>query len=161
MRLLALPQDEADPAGDVTARHVVDLGDRSRSAVSSAPLARWSAAVASSHDPCLVVDPAGRVVSVSAAAAGLLGCLDGGIVGRVLLEVVEVIDLETGAAGPDYAARIAPLAVLHSDAGLARSLLRVRAPDGGRRTVDASAAPIHDMSGRTIGSICFLARVGC
>jgi hypothetical protein len=41
-----------------------------------------------------------------------------------------------------------------------RSLLRVRQSDGTRQTVDASAAPIHDAHGETVGSFTFMAPVG-
>jgi PAS domain S-box-containing protein len=140
-------------------RDVVDLGDNGRPPAASTPLARWSAAVAAAHDPCVVLDVQGQVLSLSVSGAELLGCSDAGVIGRRLLDVLHLVDFETGALDPDYAARIAPLAVLQPGSGLMRSLLRVRTRDGGRLTVDASSAPLHDVRGETIGSLTFLAPV--
>lgn len=155
MRLERLPGEEE--ANDT--RHVVDLGDRGRAPAASTPLARWSASVAAAHDPCLVVDAQGQVISLSASAAELLGCSDAGVIGRRLIDVVDLVDFETGASRPDYAARVAPLAVLANGNGLMRSLLRVRHRDTSRVTIDASSAPLHDVRGDIIGSLTFLAAV--
>ena len=138
--------------------HVVDLGDHSRAPAASTPLARWIATVAAAHDPCLVLDPDGQVVSMSVSAAELLGCTEG-VIGRPLLDVVDVVDFETGHSAPDYAPRIAPIAVLTMGSGLMRSLLRTRQRDGVTVTVDASSAPIHDATGATVGSFTFFAPV--
>jgi PAS domain-containing protein len=137
---------------------VVDLGIPGRPPAASTPLSRWSVAVAATHDPCLVLDPQGQVLSLSASAADLLGCADVGVIGRPLLDVIDLIDFETGTSHPDYALRIAPLAVLHAAGGLMRSLLRVRRR-GSPLTLDACAAPLHDAAGRTVGSLTFLAPV--
>jgi PAS domain-containing protein len=147
----------AEPAAG-PAHHVVDLGDHLRAPAASTPLARWIATVAGAHDPCLVLDPDAQVMSMSAGAAELLGCTEG-VIGRRLLDVVDVVDFETGHSAPDYAPRIAPMAVLTPGAGLMRSLLRTRQRDGVTVTVDASSAPIHDATGTTIGSFTFLAPV--
>jgi len=155
MRLEALPGSDESGAG----RHIVDLGDRSRTPAASTPLARWSASVAAAHDPCLVVDTQGQVISLSASAADLLGCSDAGVIGRRLTDVIDLVDFETGASRPDYAARVAPLAVLANGNGLMRSLLRVRHRDGSRVTIDASSAPLHDVRSEIIGSLTFLAAV--
>jgi PAS domain S-box-containing protein len=155
MRLERLPGEEETS----DTRHVVDLGDRSRAPAASTPLARWSASVAAAHDPCLVVDTQGQVISLSASAAELLGCSDAGVIGRRLIDVVDLVDFETGASRPDYAARVAPLAVLAHGNGLMRSLVRVRHRDGNRVTIDASSAPLHDVRGDIIGSVTFLAAV--
>ncbi|MDQ1698131.1 MAG: hypothetical protein QOJ03_3484 [Frankiaceae bacterium] len=155
LRLEALPGSDA--AG--RKRHVVDLGDHGRAPAASTPLARWSASVAAAHDPCMVCDVQGQVLSLSAGAAELLGCSDAGVIGRALLDVVDLVDFETGKSQPDYSARIAPLAVLTNSNGLMRSLLRVRHRDGSRLTIDASAAPLHDVRGEIIGSLTFLAPV--
>ena len=163
-RLVDVPAARAPGADDAKAaahngRHVVDLGDGQRLAVASTPLARWIAAVGDAHDACMVLDCDGKVLSMSVAAADLLGCGDFGVIGRALLDVVEVVDFDSGGAGPDYAARVAPLAVLSAGSGLMRSLLRVRRRDAARVTLDASSAPIHGGSGRTVGSLTFLASV--
>src|SRR3954468_13449972 len=155
MRLERLPG--SDPVSPP--RHVVDLGDHPRPPATSTPLARWSASVAAAHDPCLVVDTDGQVLSLSASAAELLGCSGAGGIGRPLVEVVDLVDFETGASRPEYAARVAPLAVLTNANGLMRSLLRVRHRDGSRMTIDASSAPLHDVRGEIIGSLTFLAAV--
>jgi PAS domain S-box-containing protein len=149
-------QDAEAPA---STRHVVDLGDHTRAPAASTPLARWIATVAAAHDPCLVLDADGQVLSVSSTAAELLGCSDAGVIGRRLLDVIDLVDFETGHSAPDYATRIAPLAVLSPSSGLMRSLLRVRQEGGPPLTVDASAAPIHDARGETVGSFTFLAPV--
>jgi PAS domain S-box-containing protein len=142
------------------AHHVVDLGDHGRAPAASTPLARWIATAAAAHDPCLVLDVEGQVLSVSTRGAELLGCSDVAIIGRKLLDVIDLVDFETGGSSPDYALRIAPIAVLSPRHGLMRSLLRVRQSDGSRQTVDASAAPIHDAHGDTVGSFTFMAPVG-
>lgn len=157
MRLAPLPS-ATEPA-PAPARHVVDLGDNGRAPVASTPLARWSASVAAAHDPCMVVDAQQQVLSISASAAELLGCSDAGVIGRPLLEVIDLVDFDTGASGPDYAARISPLTVLQPTSGLNRSLIRVLHRDGTRVTIDASAAPLHDVRGQVVGSITFLAQV--
>jgi PAS domain S-box-containing protein len=148
------------PRSAASGHHVVDLGDHGRAPVASTPLARWIATAAAAHDPCLVLDTGGHILSVSTRGAELLGCSDVAVIGRRLLEVIDLVDFETGGSRPDYAARIAPVAVLSPGHGLMRSLLRVRQSDGSRQTVDASAAPIHDAHGDTVGSFTFLAPVG-
>jgi PAS domain S-box-containing protein len=155
MRLQSLPAVEAR----TPERHVVDLGAHQRPAPPASPLARWSAAAAASHEACLVLDAHGHVVSLSAAATGLLGCSDVAVIGRPLLTVIDVVDFDTGASDPDYAGRVAPLAVLGGQ-GLMRSLLRVRHPDGSVLTLDASSAPLHDVHGGVVGSLTFLATLG-
>jgi PAS domain-containing protein len=157
LRLEALPSSES--VAPPPTRHVVDLGEHGRAGIAATPLARWSASVAAAHDPCLVVDVAGAVLSISASAAELLGCADAGDIGRPLLDVVDLVDFDTGAGRPDYASRIAPLSVLNANSGLTRSLFRVRHRDGARVTIDAAAAPLHDAHEQVVGSITFLAAV--
>jgi PAS domain S-box-containing protein len=160
-RLILRLERLQDGAGRPT-RHVVDLGEHARPAPpatgSGAPLARWVAAAAAAHDACLVLDVDGRIASLSSAGAEMLGCSDAGVIGRRLLDVLDLVDFDTGEMRPDYAARIAPLAVLAPGSGLMRSLIRV-ARSGDRITLDASAAPLHDAQGVTIGSFAFLAPV--
>jgi PAS domain-containing protein len=119
-------------------------------------MARWSAAAAAAPDGCLVIDPAGRIVSLSAAAADLLDAGGAGSVGRPLLDVVSLIDFDSGDRAPDYARRIPPLAVL-SGHGAVHSLLRVRHADDARVTLDVCSVPLHDTHGAIIGSLSFLA----
>lgn len=125
---------------------------------SSTTLSRWSAAVAGAHDACFVLDVEGAMVSVSVDAVELLGSGDATVIGRHLLDVIHVVDLETGATNPEYAPRITPLVVLAST-GLARSLMRIRHEDDAVLTLDTSSAPIHDVSGHLVGSITFIAQI--
>ena len=156
MRLAPLPEADAAPA---QSRHVVDLGSSGRAPIGSTPLSHWLTSINAANDPCALLDAAGRVLAMSPAAITLLGCADGGAVGRSLLDVVDVVDFDSGTSSPDYAARIAPIAVLSNAGGLMRSLLRVRNRDGVRVTVDAAAAPLHDARGRLVGSLTFFAPV--
>jgi PAS domain-containing protein len=150
----------ADAAARTPALHVVDLRADDGAAGASTPLSTWMATVAGAHDACLLLDDAGRVLAMSAAAAQMLGCADGGVIGRRLLDVVDVVDFDSGTSGPDYATRIAPVGVLGAGGGLMRSLMRVRQRDGGRATIDVAAAPLHDDASRVVGSLSFLAAVG-
>jgi PAS domain S-box-containing protein len=141
-----------------TAVHrVVDVAAPER-LTTATPLTRWSAAVAAAHDACFVLDLNGVVISVSVAAVELLGCGDLAVIGRHILEVINLVDLETGALHPEYAPRITPLVVLDGP-GLGRSLMRVRHDDGTVVTLDTSAAPIHDVNGHLLGSVSFLAPI--
>jgi PAS domain S-box-containing protein len=159
LRLHALPSGTL--ADSAAPRHVVDLGQlRQPSGPTPTTLARWSRVTATSHDPCLLLDDQGRVVSVSASAGQLLGCGTDGVVGRHLLPLLDLLDFDTGASAPDYAHRVAPLAVLEKGAGLVRSLLRVRHTDGQAHTLDAAAAPLHDADGRLVGSLTLFAVLG-
>jgi hypothetical protein len=72
--------------------------------------------------------------------------------------VINLVDLETGAAHPEYAPRITPLVVLDGP-GLSRSLMRVRHEDGAVVTLDTSSAPIHDVNGHLLGSVTFTAPI--
>ena len=136
---------------------VVDISAPERTGTST-PLARWSAAVASAHDACFVLDLNGVLISISIAAIDLLGSGDAPIIGRHILEVIKLVDLESGAPNPDYAPRITALVVLNGP-GLARSLMRVRHDDGTVVTLDTSSAPIHDVDAHLIGSVNFLAPI--
>jgi PAS domain S-box-containing protein len=138
-------------------RRIVDVAAPERMSIAT-PLTRWSAAVAASHDACFVIDSNGVLISISVAAAELLGCGDTALIGRHLLDVITLVDLDTGQPNPDYAARITALTVLESP-GLARSLIRVRHEDGSLVTLDTSSAPVHDVTGYPLGSVTFLAPI--
>jgi PAS domain S-box-containing protein len=161
LRLRALPTGTLRDSGPP---NVIDLGSRSRSAPAPTqeptPLARWSSVVATASDPCLLLDAQGRVVTLSAAAGELLGCGTEGVSGRPFLPLIDLLDFDTGASSPDYAQRVAPVAVLLPGVGLVRSLLRLRHPDGAVRTVDAAGSPVHDDAGRLIGSITLFSPLG-
>jgi PAS domain S-box-containing protein len=150
------PEPVEAPEPDRPAR-VVDLAASERLS-SATPLSRWSAAVAAAHDACFVLDQNGVVISISVAAVELLGCGDAAVIGRHILDVINLVDLETGAPNPEYAPRITPLVVLEGP-GLGRSLLRVRHGDGTAVTLDTASAPIHDVSAHLLGSVSFLAPI--
>jgi PAS domain S-box-containing protein len=133
----------------------VDL-DSPAATAGSHSLAHWQAAAEGSNDACLVLDARGAVVSASPAAIEALGAAGQPVRGRRLLDVIDVVDLDTGASHPDYAVRITPLATL-GGRGLMRSLMRLRTPDGSLVTLDSTSAPLHDVDGVTIGSISFFA----
>jgi PAS domain-containing protein len=157
LRLRALPTGTVRQTGP---RHVVDLASRTRPTPTATPLARWSGVVATASDPCLLLDAQGRVVALSASAGELLGCGIEAVSGRPFLPLIDLLDFDTGASSPDYAQRVAPLAVLQPGAGLVRSLLRVRHPDGVVRTIDAAGSPVHDVDGRLVGSITLFSPLG-
>jgi PAS domain-containing protein len=143
--------------GATAGRHAADTSAVER-LMSSTTLSRWSAAVAAAHDACFVVDVKGAVVSISVTAVDLLGCADVTVIGRPLVDVITLVDLDTGAPNPEYAPRITPLVVLHNP-GLARSLMRIRHDDDALMTLDSSSAPIHDAAGHLIGSLTFISRI--
>lgn len=118
-------------------------------------LAPWQTLSETAGEAVLVIDAAHRLRSASATARALLGCR-GDVEGQDLLDVVALVDFETGRPHPEYAERIPPLVVLRHG-GLARSLVRVR--DGEqRRTLDiASSAVLVD--GDIVGSVSLLAAV--
>jgi PAS domain S-box-containing protein len=161
LRLESLGDDLApDAEPTVATQRLVDLNDATPAAgdapASAHPLAHWQAAVEDASDACLVLDANGAVVSVSTAAVEALGCANDMVRGRKLLDVIDVVDLDTGASHPDYAVRITPLATL-GGRGLMRSLMRLRRPDGTLTTLDSTSAPLHDADGETIGSVSFFA----
>jgi PAS domain S-box-containing protein len=153
----ATPPAEATEPAAAEGEHVVGVVGGGRLTISTS-LNRWSAAVAAAHDGCFVLDVTGAVVSVSVAAVDLLGSGDGTVIGRRLLDVITLVDLESGAMNPEYAPRITPLVVLENP-GLARSLMRVRHDDGTVLTLDTSSAPIHDAGGQLLGSMTFISPI--
>jgi PAS domain S-box-containing protein len=167
LRLESLDDDlttdpEPDPEPNVVTQRLVDITDAATATATAAssagthPLALWQAAAEAASDACLVLDAGGAVVSLSPAALDVLGIGDAGVRGRRLLDVIDVVDFDSAASNPDYAARITPLATLNGR-GLMRSLMRLRQPDGTLTTLDSTSAPLHDADGTTIGSISFFA----
>lgn len=150
-------QSEPHPTSSNPPRRVVDVAAPERLSTAT-PLSRWSAAVAAAHDACFVLDLNGVVISISVAAVELLGCGDAAIIGRHVLDVLNLVDLETGATHPQYAPRITPLAVLDGP-GLGRSLMRVRHDGGAVVTLDSTSAPIHDVNAHLLGSVTFIAPI--
>jgi len=152
------PEPATEPSAVLRVPDVGEAGNAREPAGGPTSLSRWSAAVAAAHDPCFVLDADGSVISISVAGVELLGCGDETVIGRSILDIVNLVDLDTGSTHPEYAARITPLIVL-SAPGLARSLVRVRHQDGMVVTLDTSSASIHDAAGAVLGSITFLARI--
>jgi PAS domain-containing protein len=152
-----LPAGSETTMPPTTARRVVDVSGSERLSTAT-PLSRWSAAVAAAHDACFVLDLNGVVISISVAGVELLGSGDVAMIGKHILEVINLVDLETGALNPAYAPRITPLVVLDGP-GLARSLMRVRHDSGTVVTLDSSSVPIHDVNANLLGSVTFLAPI--
>jgi PAS domain-containing protein len=162
-------QPEAEPVADPpspssaqepvapSVRRTVDVAASERLNTATS-LSRWSAAVAAAHDACFVLDISGAVISISVAGVELLGCGDSAVIGHHVLDVINLVDLETGGPNPSYASRITPLAVLEGP-GLARSLMRLRHPDNTVVTLDSSSVPIHDVTAHLLGSVTFLAPI--
>jgi len=122
-------------------------------------LAHWVSAARASLDACLVVDAGGTVAGLSPTAAELLGTAATGLIGRPLDDVLNLIDFTDGAQEARGAARRIPPLIAVRENSLSRGMMRVRLPDGGRRMLDAVAAPIHDNDRRPIGAVSFLASV--
>lgn len=122
-------------------------------------LGHWVAAARVSLDACLVVDAGGTVAGLSPTAAEMLGTAAAGLVGRPLDDVLNLIDFTDGAQEARGAARRIPPLIAVRENSLSRGMMRVRLPDGGRRMLDAVAAPIHDNDRRPIGAVSFLASV--
>lgn len=168
LRLSPLPRGGAQvDAGDdppdppvATAQADAPIGPPAHSLPPGTPtsLAHWAATIAAAHDACLLVDSRGSVVSVSVSGATALGCVAADAVGHPLLDVIKLVDFETGDSHPDYAPRIPPLGALKF-VTLVRGLLRVRQPDDRLVTLDAVAAPLRDEAGEVVGSIAFLSAV--
>ncbi len=122
-------------------------------------LDRWSGAVETAGEPCLVVDGAGIVMAVSPGCRALFGLDPVAALGNRLIAVLDLVDFSAAAAAlPDWEAeRIPPLLAVTSG-GLARGLLRVDDHTGNPRTVDAVSAPLRDGS-TVVGSITYFAPV--
>jgi hypothetical protein len=120
-------------------------------------LGQWANVVSGSLDACLVLDDVCRVVAISSTAAAHMGEPAHAMLGRFLLEVIQIVDFtETAGPGEAYKRSIAPVAAVRDD-HLHRGLLRLRQADGQRVTLDAVAAPIRGPHGRVAGSITFFA----
>ena len=122
--------------------------------------ANWARVAAGSADLVIALDAGGRVLAASAAAADLVVSSGADrVVGRHLLDVLDLVDFNpTPGDASMYADRIPPLLALASNA-LSRGLLRVRTPRG-TVTLDAVAAPVHDAGGALVGAVAFLAKLG-
>ena len=164
----------SDPPVNGQPAHVVALPDSRKDAMSYlliplvqrpspelAPLREtlraWVTVVASSGDPCIVLDRDGRVAGLSASAAALVHEEPANVVGRRLVgDVFVIIDFSSAAEPIGDHAIVPPTQALESDV-LSRGLVRLRRRDKVTVTVDAIAAPLHAPDGEVIGSLTFFA----
>jgi len=124
-------------------------------------LAAWATAVCSASEACVLLDSNAAVAAASPAFADLIGVPLMELAGARLFEtVLRVLDFNGGLPVPaEEVSRIPPLLALSAGA-LARSLLRVRRPDGACLTLDAVSSPLHTVSdGGVQGSVTFLHRI--
>jgi PAS domain S-box-containing protein len=128
-------------------------------AAPEAAIGHWVAAARASLDACIVVDVSGTVAALSPTAADLLGTASASVVGRLLDEVLHLVDFTDGAGEAKGAARRIPPLIAVRENSLSRGMIRVRRPDGARLMLDAVAAPIHDTARNPIGAVSFLASV--
>ncbi|MFY1688805.1 PAS domain-containing protein [Plantactinospora sp. WMMB782] len=150
--------DDADGRAHVDGR--ADAGGRAR----VDGFSRWSEAVSTAAEPCLLIDRETTIAAVSPSCCQLLGLgtpLEA--LGLPLLgSALRLLDF-TAARGElteQDVEKIPPLLALQS-ARLARGLLRVRCPEGrgpDATTVDAIATPILT-DGEVAGSLTFFAEV--
>lgn len=122
------------------------------------PLAAWANAVRSASEACVLLDAHARVAAASPAFAELVGVPPVELEGARLFEtVLSVLDFNGGLPVPaEEVSRVPPLLALSAGA-LARSLLRVRRPDGTSLTLDAVSSPLHAASSAEVeGSVTFL-----
>lgn len=122
------------------------------------PLAAWASAVRSASEACVLLDTQAAVAAASPAFAELVGVPMAELVGAQLFDtVLRVLDFNGGLPVPaEEVSRVPPLLALSAGA-LARSLLRVRRPDGTCLTLDAVSSPLHTASAEGVqGSVTFL-----
>lgn len=122
------------------------------------PLAAWATAVRSASEACVLLDTGAAVAAASPAFAELVGVPLAQLAGARLFDtVLRVLDFNGGLPVPaEEVSRVPPLLALSAGA-LARSLLRVRRPDGTCLTLDAVSSPLHAASGDDVeGSVTFL-----
>lgn len=124
----------------------------------SGPLTAWAAAVSAASEPCVLLDHDAAVLAVSPAFAELVGVPVAQLTGALLFQtVLTVLDFRVGMPAPaEEVSRVPPLVALSAGA-LARSLLRVRRPDGTCLTLDAVSSPLHGSpDGEVDASVTFL-----
>ncbi len=122
----------------------------------SEALRAWVTVVAGSADPCFVVDVRGHFVGLSSAAGVLLGRDHFSIIGRRLVDELDLVDFSIAAESLEgHLAQVPPLVALSAGA-LSRGLVRLRRGDGVIVTLDIVASPLHGTDGSLIGSLCFM-----
>ncbi len=120
----------------------------------------WSFAAGAANEPCVLVDAAGIVVSVSPACGPLFGIDPAEVTGRPLVDgVLRLLDFNrvSGELPGWEVDKIPPLLAL-TTGGLARGLIRVPGIAGGISTVDAISVPLRD-GADVVGSLTFFALV--
>ena len=142
----------------------LSLSEPSRSTVDYAAgfgstLGRWAFAVGWASEPCLLLDAAGIVISVSPGCLRLFAIDVGDAVGRRLVDgLLRLLDFSAVSGElPDWEVdKIPPLLALNSG-GLARGLLRV-AIRGATTTLDAVSTPLREGEA-VVGSLTFFVPV--
>lgn len=124
---------------------------------------RWSNAVASALEPCLLIDLHTNIEAVSVSCCELLGLgTPAKAVGRPLLKgELRLLDFTAARAElPEQETEKIPPLLALSSGRLARGLLRVRstAAGGSDATVDAIATPVIT-NGVVAGSLTFFSQV--
>jgi PAS domain-containing protein len=127
-----------------------------------ASLKRWSEAVASADEPCLVLNREAVILAASASCAEMIGLGDAvAALGRPLREaLVDLIDFNDSPDKLDSAEadKIPPLLAI-SSRRLARGLMRLQCPRTGTTcTMDAIATPLWDGTEVT-GSLSFFSKI--
>lgn len=109
-------------------------------------------------EACVLLDTAATVAAASPAFAEMVGMPVDQLVGAALFgTVLQVLDFNGGLPVPaGEVSRVPPLVALSAGA-LARSLLRVRRPDGVCLTLDAVSSPLHGGPANAVqGSVTFM-----
>ena len=118
-------------------------------------LRAWVTVVATSADPCIVLNRDGRIAGVSASAAALFAEAPVELVGRRLVgDVFTLVDFSS-AAEPMPDETLVPPTQAIATGMLNRGLLRLRRSDGRTLTLDAIATALHADDGTVIGSLTF------
>lgn len=122
-------------------------------------LRAWVTVVATSADPCIVLNREGRIAGLSAAAAALFAEAPVELVGRRLVgDVFTLVDFSSAAEPMPDETHVPPTQAIASGM-LNRGLVRLRRSDGVTLTLDAIAAPLHADDGTVIGSLTFLGQL--
>jgi len=122
---------------------------------------RWSISVASAAEPCLIIDGASTILSISPSGSELLRLgKPADSVGQSLLGGVRLIDFTAGGGELDEpeVEKIPPLLAIKTGR-LARGLMRVQTEPGNAHiTVDAIATPLIENE-QVVASLTFLSAV--
>jgi len=122
-------------------------------------LRAWVTVVATSADPCIVLNREGRIAGLSASAAVLFAEAPVELVGRRLVgDVFTLVDFSS-AAEPMPDETLVPPTQAIATGRLSRGLVRLRRSDAVTLTLDALATPLHADDGTVIGSLTFLGQL--